>query len=210
MYPEQDRAAFFFLWRVPCLYSSISSLSGWHHIDGSVQERRNSSALAMELRLSSTNPLISAYAGKGCTLASAYIYLHISSAPSWNLPRGCRVFPLTPHDSSASWLVPCPGDGSHLHLVSFTLIKCFPEGSPTFAKLSALQKKRKHQRQADVLMMPTGKCREAVGGTIKFISAAQFCSEPNSRGENFNVRESLGVTRPGNGIFHEHADKLLN
>ena len=30
------------------------------HIDGLVQERRNSSALAMELRLSCTNPLISA------------------------------------------------------------------------------------------------------------------------------------------------------
>ena len=29
-----------------------------HHIDGFVQERRNSSALAMELRLSCTNPSI--------------------------------------------------------------------------------------------------------------------------------------------------------
>ena len=28
------------------------------HVDGLVQERRNSSALAMELRLSCTNPLI--------------------------------------------------------------------------------------------------------------------------------------------------------
>ena len=31
----------------------------WDHIDGLVQERRNSSALAMELRLSCTNPSIS-------------------------------------------------------------------------------------------------------------------------------------------------------
>ena len=31
-----------------------------HHIDGLVQERRNSSALAMELRLSCTNPSICA------------------------------------------------------------------------------------------------------------------------------------------------------
>ena len=30
----------------------------WHHFDGLVQERRNSSALAMELRLSCTDPLI--------------------------------------------------------------------------------------------------------------------------------------------------------
>ena len=30
----------------------------WYHIDGLVQERRNSSALAMELRLSCINPLI--------------------------------------------------------------------------------------------------------------------------------------------------------
>ena len=30
----------------------------WHYIDGLVQERRNSSALAMELRLSCTNPSI--------------------------------------------------------------------------------------------------------------------------------------------------------
>ena len=29
-----------------------------HHFDGLVQERRNSSALALELRLSCTNPLI--------------------------------------------------------------------------------------------------------------------------------------------------------
>ena len=29
-----------------------------HHIDGLVQERRNSSALAMELRLSCTNPSV--------------------------------------------------------------------------------------------------------------------------------------------------------
>ena len=30
----------------------------WQHIDGLVQERRNSSASAMELRLSCTNPSI--------------------------------------------------------------------------------------------------------------------------------------------------------
>ena len=33
------------------------------HIDGLVQERRNSSALAMELHISCTNPLISAAQG---------------------------------------------------------------------------------------------------------------------------------------------------
>ena len=37
------------------LFMSMSSL---HYIDGLVQERRNSSALAMELRLSCTNPSI--------------------------------------------------------------------------------------------------------------------------------------------------------
>ena len=36
----------------------ISNLNVCNHIDGLVQERRNSSALAMELRLSCTNPSI--------------------------------------------------------------------------------------------------------------------------------------------------------
>ena len=38
-----------------CLFLSIAALQGCH-FDGLVQERRNSSTLAMELRLSCTNP----------------------------------------------------------------------------------------------------------------------------------------------------------
>ena len=39
-------------------FLAIISLFFVKHIDGLVQERRNSSALAIELRLSCTNPLI--------------------------------------------------------------------------------------------------------------------------------------------------------
>ena len=42
------------LWEFPTLHRSTKT----DDIDGLVQERRNSSALAMELRLSCTNPLI--------------------------------------------------------------------------------------------------------------------------------------------------------
>ena len=38
--------------------SRFKGSSAWDHIHGFVQERRNSSALAMELRLSYTNPSI--------------------------------------------------------------------------------------------------------------------------------------------------------
>ena len=43
-----------------CVYMWIHAyvLFQWHHIDGSVQERHNSSALAMELHLSCTDSLI--------------------------------------------------------------------------------------------------------------------------------------------------------
>ena len=48
-------------WPQNCCKSGVSLSTGWsllwRHIDGLVQERRNSSALAMELHLSSTNPL---------------------------------------------------------------------------------------------------------------------------------------------------------
>ena len=53
----------------------------WHHqVDGLVQQRRNSSALAMGLRLSCTNPLmcnISAIAGT--SPKEQLIYLHMDS-----------------------------------------------------------------------------------------------------------------------------------
>ena len=43
-----------------CLYDVNELMENWQllYIDGLVQERHNSSALAMELRLSCTNPLI--------------------------------------------------------------------------------------------------------------------------------------------------------
>ena len=49
------------------------------HVDGLVQERRNSSALAMELRLSSTNPSMWLCLTKGLAMFSAYWnYWHLS------------------------------------------------------------------------------------------------------------------------------------
>ena len=50
-----------FLWDFPSLkkmFHYISIITNIDHFDGLVQERRNSSALAMELRLSCNNPLI--------------------------------------------------------------------------------------------------------------------------------------------------------
>ena len=48
-------------WSSTCCWDSHSMITGTSplHIDGLVQERRNSSAIAMELRLSCTNPSIS-------------------------------------------------------------------------------------------------------------------------------------------------------
>ena len=56
------------MWNFDCLFiyslnklfnaNGIVGDFGYHDIDGLVQERRNSSALAMELRLSCTNPVI--------------------------------------------------------------------------------------------------------------------------------------------------------
>ena len=46
----------------------------WNHLDGLVQERRNSSALAMELRLSCANPSIPLCpSGERCPVASMYL-----------------------------------------------------------------------------------------------------------------------------------------
>ena len=55
-------------WVYLCLYLSVKNIAKYAivypihaHIDGLVQERRSSSALAMELHLSCTNPLIYVY-----------------------------------------------------------------------------------------------------------------------------------------------------
>ena len=56
-----------FMWGIECdpwcrsnlkIYEEIRQDIQWAHLDGLVQERRNSSALAMELRLPCTNPSI--------------------------------------------------------------------------------------------------------------------------------------------------------
>ena len=51
--------------------TSLAGLSAcWHpHVDGLVQERRNSSALAAELRLSCTKPMMWSLA---CVIAGAF------------------------------------------------------------------------------------------------------------------------------------------
>ena len=52
----------------------------WIHMDGLVQERHNSSALTMKLRLSSTNPSI-----------HSIIFWHWNDAGSWN-PAPCKIW----------------------------------------------------------------------------------------------------------------------
>ena len=62
-------------------------------IDGLVQERRNSSALAIELRLSCTNPSIWMREwGWVCKYLSIYIYIY-TFVGSWWLSNGMRWFP---------------------------------------------------------------------------------------------------------------------
>ena len=52
--------------------------NGMDHLDGLVQERRNSSALAMELRLSCINPSICAHFSK--TLAEHWLFIFLDNS----------------------------------------------------------------------------------------------------------------------------------
>ena len=54
----QEAAAWIYLLCLPSTVSTWDILSVYMYIDGLVQERHNSSALAMELSLSCINPLI--------------------------------------------------------------------------------------------------------------------------------------------------------
>ena len=56
-----------------------------HHFKGLVQERRNSSALAMELRLSCTNPLTDGLVQERCNSSVLAMELCLSCTKAINL-----------------------------------------------------------------------------------------------------------------------------
>ena len=76
----------------------------WYHIDGLVQERRNSSALAMELRLSCINPLICHH----LAILRSIFALCIAKWPTW--PRGPKSLEFSGNEllrspNRASWFL---------------------------------------------------------------------------------------------------------
>ena len=66
------------------LLKSVLNLTTWHHIDGSVQEIRNSSALAMESRLSCIIPSI-------CGLEGRWFYESYFHYTNWTIHAFSRI-----------------------------------------------------------------------------------------------------------------------
>ena len=91
--------------------------SQWLHIDGLVQERRNSSALAMELRLYCTNPSTCDMASQITCSQLDYLFNNsirltllqkaskfFIAAPSWEESTGDRWIPLTKDQSCGAFI----------------------------------------------------------------------------------------------------------
>ena len=102
------------LWGCCCICLVLNrAILQWYHIDGLVQERHNSSALAVELCLSCTNPLIWA----SWSLNSPVTCLFNNFKPSTKASKVLITDPLWGESTSHQW-IPCSKGqhhGKHFH-----------------------------------------------------------------------------------------------
>ena len=114
----------------------------WHHIDGLMQERRNSSALAMELRLSCTIPI---------NIKLAVISNFPGQSTNWSI--GCFGVHQRNNESSVYITDLLCGESTHLHvsLHRKPIIQIGLSWHPLLMSLSSFSPWRDHSWQGDLV-----------------------------------------------------------